>query len=553
MKRVGKNQSTPKKFRKQENSVTKVPNQGTPHHVQSHDSGTFSQGSDYIEPNQEAFAQAETERAAGAAGQDVEMASGAGGRGGSGGAAEPGGTGVNRILIGGNNGVDKSGHTFNRRIEVNTVNYANKYIPTVTMPEQHRIGSTYALLTSLAVINPNNLQYYMNEEEWLELPSTTWAKKCRITCTPLSYRTSFETASTAVGVANSQMPVNIEYAVGINKDIVHGMAPLVTTGMVPTNTQALSESDDNILWNPFINGVRTNQSPALRSYAYFPSNSNVVCSVDLSKYVTKENLITAKGHSVVEYEYNFKVSPLKSIRSPYGMYNGTYNKFPLMQQNEPLFMGDGTSIPDPQGWSSTNSASNVNFKFTNGIEKAQFMTMEAENTHVSDAMPMIYIGGQAVLASMPTVADPKFSDVYIQWAVDFTLEVEWNINYADLQLKLLPHFNPMYARLLQNKLNTMHVWDSAGHQLAFVGERFYNCNTTVTKLVPQPATATNETNKDTNKIKRVKRTLLPDFQLICNEDMPPETEDQVPKRPNKAKDYKGVLKENEGVFELYDI
>lgn len=553
MKRVGKKQSTPQKFRKQENSVTKVPNQGTPHHVQSHDSGVFSQGSDYVEPNQEAFAQAEAERSAGAVSQDVEMASGAGGRGGSGGVAEPGGTGVNRIKIGGSNGVDNSGHTFHRRIEINTINYANKFIPTNSMPEQHRIGATYALLTSLAVINPNNLQYFMNEEEWNELPSTTWAKRCRITCTPLSYRTSFETASTAVGVANSQMPVNIEYAVGINKDVVHGMAPLVTNGMVPTNTQALTELEDNQLWNPFINGIRTNQSPALRSYAYFPSNSNVICSVDLSKYVTKENLITAKGHPVIEYEYNYKVSPLKTIRSPFGIFNGTYNKFPLMQQNEPLFMGNGTSIPAQQGWSSMNTSSNVTFTFKNGIEKAQFMTMEAENTHTSDAVPMIYIGGQAVLASMPTVSDPQFSDVYIQWAIDFSLDVEWNINYADLQLKLLPHFNPMYARLLENKLNTMHVWDSAGHQLAFVGERFYNCNTTVAKLVPQTFVASNETNKENNKIKRVKKSLEPNFELVCNEDMPPETQDQLPKRQYKAKDYKPVLKENEGVLELFDM
>lgn len=520
-----------------------VPTQGSQHHVQSHDSGSFSQGSDYIHPNQEAAAQAEQQSAATGGSEDVEMASGSSGRGGSGGVAEPGGTGISRLLIGGSNGVNKGSHTFRRSFEVNTINFANAFVRTATLPVNHRIGNTYALLTPLAAINPNNLQLYMNDAEWAELPDSTWAKSCKITVTPLSYRTSFETASTNVGAANSQMPVNIAYAVGLNKYLVHGVAPLVTNKMVPSSTQSLTSLQDNTLWDKFVNGIRTLQSPALQSYAFFPSSFDNVFGQDLSKYVTKENLITAKGHKVIDYEYNFKVAPLKQIRSPFGMYNGPYNKFPLAQQTNPMFMASGTSAIDPPGYLANNS--NVTFKYFNGIEKAQYMTMEAENTHTSDAVPFIYIGGQAVLSSMPGAETPTFSDVYVQWKIDVELYVEWNINFSDMGLKLLPHFTPMYAAILKDKLTDMHTWDSAGHQFAFVGGRFYNCNSSAAKLeVKAP-------EKNAIEKKRTARSLLPEF-LECEEEMDNEIDSQpVTKLPRRA--YKGVLKENEGVHELFDI
>lgn len=533
----------PKKYTKQDNEVYKVPSQGTPHHVQSHDSGSFSQGSDYIPPNQEAFAQAEEQNSGGSLDTDVEMASGTTSRGGSGGVAEPGGTGISRLLIGGDNGVNKGKHTFNRSFEVNTINYANANIRTTVLPASHRMGNTFNLITPLAVINPNNLQLYCNQEEWDELPKTTWAKRCRISCTPLSYRTSFETASTNVGAANSQMPVNIEYAVGLNKYLVHGVAPITATNMVPTNTVAYSGADDSGLWGKFLNGIRTLQSPAMASYSYFPNNNEKLFATDLSKYVVKENLITAKGHKVIDYEYNFKVAPMKNIKSPYGLYNGTYNRFPLAQQTQPLLMSSITENPNNEGYLSTNSE--TIFTYNNGLEKAQFMTMEVENNHTSDVVPFIYFGGQAVLSSMPGADSPTFSNVYVQWKIDVSLDVEWNINFSDLTLKLLPHFTPMYARVLEGRLNTMHAWDSAGHQMAFVGGRFYNSNTTAVKVTP----ATRD-GKENEVKKRVVRQLLPDLE--CEESIS-DVDDSQPVTKMPRKPYKGVLKENEGVFELYDM
>lgn len=530
----------------------KVPNQGSKHHVQSHDSGAFSQESntqesDYIHPNQEAAAQAEQQGAASVGSEDVEMASGNSGHGGSAGVAEPGGTGISRLLIGGNNGVNKGSHTFKRSFEVNTINYANAFVSTTTLPETHRMGNSYALLTPLGVINPNNIQLYSNMEEWEQLPQSTWAKRCKISVTPLSYRTSFETASTNVGAANSQMPVNIQYAVGLNKYMVHGCAPFVTSNMVPSNTQALTSAQDNELWNKFTNGIRTLQSPAIMSYAYFPSGSGTLFSQDLSKYVTKENLITAKGHKVIDYEYNFKVAPLKQIKSPYGLYNSTYNKFPLAQQTDPLFMSSGTSAPNPPGYLATTGQPEVAFTYFNGIEKAQYMTMESENTHTSDAVPFIYIGGQAVLSSMPGATTATFSNVYIQWKIDVELDVEWNINYSELSLKLLPHFTPMYAHILVNKLNTMHAWDSAGHQFAFVGGRFYNSNSSAGKL----DLAKTDAKKNEVK-KRVARSLTTEF-LQCNESLDDDFEESQPVTKVPRGPYHGVLKKNEGIKQLFDL
>lgn len=524
----------------------KVPSQGSKHHVQSHDSGLFSQESntqesDYIPPNQEAAAQAGEQSVASSSSQDVEMASGSSGHGGSGGVAEPGGTGISRLLIGGHNGVNKGSHTFRRSYEVNTINYANAFVPTTSLPESHRIGNSYVLLTPMAAINPNNLEYYCHLTEWEQLPESTWAKRCKISCTPLSYRTSFETGSTNVGSANSQMPVNIQYAVGLNKYLVHGMAPLISKDMIPSNTQAFTSTEDKNLWNKFNNGIRTLQSPALVSYAYFPSSSNTVFSQDLSKYVTKENLITAKGHKVIDYEYNFKVAPLKLIKNPFGLYNTPHNKFPLAQQTDPMFMSGGTTNPDPSGYLATNS--DVKFTYYNGIEKAQFMTMEAENTHTSDAVPFIYIGGQAVLSSMPGSATATFSNVYVQWKVDVELDVEWNINYSDLSLRLLPHFTPMYARILQNKLTDMHAWDSAGHQMAFIGGRFYNANTSAGKL---------DTVKKNEVKKRVARSLTADF-LHCDESLDDDFEESQPVTKTSRGPYQGVLKKNEGIKQLFDL
>lgn len=458
--------------------------------------------------------------------------------------AEPGGTGISRILVSGKNGVNTTVFKFTRSFEVNTINYANTFLPSGTLPAAHRLRTDgHHLLTPLAVLNPNNLQLYMNAIEFDELPTTSYAAKCRIRVTPLSYRTSFETASTNVGAANSQMPVNIMYAVGLNKIFPHGMAPYVggLSDMKPTNTSSLSEADDNGLWTPFLNGIRSLQSPAMRSYAYFPNSSNTLLSSDLSKHVTKENLITAKGHTVIDYEYNFKVSPLKNIRNPVGMYTSLYQKLPLAQQHRPAYYNTGTAEPESGGYSATNTARS--FGYTNGIEKAQFMMMEAENSHTSDSVPFIYFGGQAVLSSVPGASSPTFSNVYTQWHIETELEVHSNINFADVELRLLPHFNPLLARILFSKMDTMHPWDSAGHQQVHISGRFYNSNSTAAVLL----TGAEKKAEKTNDIKRTRRNVTPD--LSCEETMPeedPVVTKQVDRRP-----YRRALFENEGVMDLF--
>lgn len=465
-------------------------------------------------------------------------------RGGSGGVAEPGGTGVSRIIIGGNNGPSKTSFLFRRSMEVNTVNYANKMVPSSSLPVSHNMGNEYALITSLGFVNANNLEQYMHGAEYNALPDSAWAKRCRVTARPLSYRTSFETASTNVGAANSQMPVNIIYAVGLNKYLVHGVAPITATDMVPTNTVAYTDAEDRQLWTQWSNGLNSLQSPAIMSYCYFPSGRNDLFSQDLSKYVKKENLITAKGHKVIDFEYNFKVAPLKKILNPQGLYNKTYNKVPLMQQIDPKLAKSDITAPSIPGLKAVDNQT-ATFSYYNGIEKAQFMTMEAENSHTSDCVPGIYIGGQGVLSSMPGVSPATFSKVYIQWELTFELEVVCNINYMDINLYLLPHFNPWVAKMVSTNLDKCHVYDSGGHQFAFINGRFYNTNKDTAIM-----TMAGEKPEKKNTINRAKRNILP--ELECEESIDDFDDSEPVKKVPRGK-YKGVLKENEGITDLFDM
>jgi hypothetical protein len=479
---------------------------------------------------------------------------------GSGGSStEPGGTGTARIRIK-SAGINKFSMTASRKFTVTTTNFANRYFAAGVMPQALRLSlQEQHLLMPLYVLNPNNLYMYMTPEEFDALPKYCWATKCRIKATCVNYRTNFETQSTRSTSVNSQQPVECQYAIGLNTYLTmgHGKPTLPQNSVVPSGISLDSFEGSAINTVRMNEGIRTLQEPPLAYAAYFLSGQN------LDKYVTRENMIQCKGQPLVNYEYNFKVSPLKTIRNPWSVVTPTSAPTNIMGQITPMTISQ-TGVNGLNGFT---TQANVNFLYSAGIEKCKVLCMETENSHTTGDVPMIYIGGPAILSSMPGASNATFGNCFLTWVIETELHIECNINLMD-KFGLIPGMQPMfYDRLSQvNLASGYHNNSTSGHQ--FVNIAGYAKNAHAEAVAKEFSPVITDLDKkclnlshDLRQVKRkiedslkVQKKLHENWQTVLDDI---EAKERAEARKNQSKretrDYQPTLAPEEGVLELFDI
>lgn len=465
---------------------------------------------------------------------------------------EPGGTGANRVIMKGR-GASKFSVNYHRHFTVTTKSNANATLPLASVAASLNISAQNNLVTPLCPINPNLLMWYMTESEFNLLPAYSFAKKCRIVVRPLNYRSNYETLATNSLNVNSQQPIDILYNVGMNTfmNMSHVKPVFSETEQmkilsVTTETHAEAEANTSLIEK----GRMHLQEPYLAYRAMVPENTY------LDKYVFRENLIQVKGHPVIDYEYNFKVSPLVRAVNPFvQVTNTTTAAIAAGQINPKTISKSGVGVSDGVYW---NNGTNVQFRYHTGIEKAGYMSMQSENNHNTNTVPMIYIGGAAVPSSLPGSTSPTFANCFLTWSIETFLEIECNINIINNNL-LLPGLQPQYIHLISSSaLETgRHVYSYNGNIMNFFGGYMYNRLTA--------PTSDNKEEDLSKKIKNVNKELetLDTVLTEIHADIPKRKERlQKSKRAKrKAPDdddgdfiYKlAVLEKHEGVKDLFDI
>lgn len=483
--------------------------------------------------------------------------------GGGSASSEPGGTGINRIIMRGR-GATKFSLSYHRHFTVSTISNANAILSQSSVPSELQIANGNHLVTPLCPINPNQLFWYMTESEFNLLPAYSFAKKCRIKVTPLNYRTNFETNATNSISVNSQQPIDILYNVGLNtfinmahvKPTFNAATPMVVSAV---NSETHPQSQANI--NLIEQGRMRLQEPYLAYRAMFAENTY------LDKYVNRENLIQVKGHPVIDYEYNFKVSPIKKALNPWTACPNTRLSYVTGQVRPQTFSKLGVGTANSTFF---ENDTNVQFEYFTGIEKCTYMSMQTENNHNANAVPMIYIGGPAVPSSLPGATSPTFANCFLTWSIETYLEIDCNINILS-STNLLPGLQPQYLNHLSMSVlqNGRHNVSYSGNIFTFIAGYMSNAMNLASledqkKLIPE----SEEIEELKNKIDVIDGVVVQyhkDFALrkarFIQAQKDQEAEQQKQKKAKRSApddeepfDYKlAVLRDNEGVKELFDL
>nr|QCE20586.1 structural protein [Melipona quadrifasciata densovirus] len=350
-------------------------------------------------------------------------------------------------------------HTF--QVQTPTVQYKSFNFGEADQP--FGIATNTGLLsTPLCTLDPDNLAIYMTQAEYYSIPPHSWAAHCHIKVTPLGYRAPFVTNETIAQFANSQTIVQCVSGVGLNKVMNGVLAPYTFDATDPTNVtgidvaknlptaEAYSEraiATEPIWWNCFWTPL-----------CYKDENNKQHWPM-LAKYYDVQNVNDCKGTPVINYEYNFKVSPLKwdtnfdqfqSINQPIpeGNNNISYSWRNVSNPNDNKKRG-ATAYTATGQTMGVELKDDPNFDYNTCIEKSFFMTVNCGNSVTPDAPPLLHFGTMP-LSTSTQMNEYKYAPLICIWEIETNLTVHYSMDYLlnDRYLLIPQAWDPIYDRYI---------------------------------------------------------------------------------------------------------
>nr|QVW56847.1 MAG: VP1 [Tarsiger cyanurus ambidensovirus] len=295
------------------------------------------------------------------------------------------------------------------------------------------------MTTPLAVINPNNIKWYLTPVEWDQLPAWTVAKSCSFKVTPLGYRLPFATNEASSSFANSQTLVQIGHSIGINNrmNMAEGAytadpadLTLPTAMATPTDLDLMLYGLDGSI------GCNVGIPRHLNNYTVtiLPLGE---ATPNLLQMYSIQNVNDCKGTPIINYSYDFKMGLLKKAPQSGTVTAGNLQqyamesacKLPMHMNNQYYFSRtqDGaTTRANVNYFGTYGTVAALNNQFTKNapIEKAPMMGRQMTSVNNTEHPSLIHFGVLPVQSNAALSPTPVFANVVVQWQVECELTVE---------------------------------------------------------------------------------------------------------------------------------
>lgn len=298
------------------------------------------------------------------------------------------------------------------------------------------------LTTPLSVIDPNALPWFLSEVEYANLPVGATAKHCHIRVTPLGYRLPFATNEATSTYANSQTLVQIAKAIGLNNSM-NGLVGGYEADPADLSTVTSQKISNMATLTSMLYGDVANS--AIGANMGIPRHNNYYFSVltnkanntpNLMPYLEISNVNDNKGLPFIDYRYEYKEAMLKLPSN--SQFGPVQNGGGIWEGKNPQTwgkrVGGTTSRADNDNrllelYGNTSISAAPQFAYNSVIEKAPYMSRYYNKTNSPRYPPLISFGVMPVQSNAALSSTVSFADVVIQWQVETTLLIEYQLNF----------------------------------------------------------------------------------------------------------------------------
>lgn len=350
------------------------------------------------------------------------------------------------------------------------------------------VQSNY-LSTPLAVIDPNDVLYYMSLTEFRQLSSRitanyVWATHAEISVTPLGYRLPFATNEAASSFANSQTLVQIATGVGMERHFPTLINGYTNSDANPTNVESYNNKWDpkQMIWgNGYADiGACVGIPRHHNRYATFVFGikadvvGNAAGGIEhprLLQYMDISNVNDVKGGPVINYKYDFKSAAL-SMPTRIDIYGATRNEryMGMHRGPTPVNLNGRTISIDQDQISSNNYVTDVAWDDHRlPLEKAPYMSHFPTQDLSPKVPPLIYFGCLPIQSNAPLTSTATFSPGVVAWKITCKLHVRGSFKNTGNGIPSMMALDPVVNTRLLGHLN----YD---HRLFYAGERVIRPN-----------------------------------------------------------------------------
>lgn len=351
---------------------------------------------------------------------------------------------------------------FHKSIKIYTGGYqfkgfqANQFFQTGTRGLPTHIGAADRLLiTPLAMIDPNNLHWFLSPAEFAALPKWCRMVSSHVKVTPDGYKLPFQTNEANASFANSQTIVYIQTAIGLeehyllfNGQYTSAASDLtLVTGLVSTGT-APNIDLEGIDISQIIYGSTQESQPLgcnigiqrhLNNYMVIVStpDNNAGYSPNLIDNSLVQNINDCKGSPVCEIENHYENGLLKLGGANSEVYNALASGviLPLGNKsnnahgvNQVSSLTAGSAPIQTRTAGISNSVQEGFFGYNFPIEKNVFFTRQY-NQMTDSKLPVCgYFGVQPVQSNAVLAATPTFSNVSAIWTIQTECDIVCEAN-----------------------------------------------------------------------------------------------------------------------------
>lgn len=304
------------------------------------------------------------------------------------------------------------------------------------------------LSTPLCTIDPNQLMWFLSEQEYKNLPLYSFAKSCKIRITPLGYRLPFETNSSSAGFANSQVIVQCCKAIGLNhkfEGYTSGYSSDATDPTKPTgNLNTLSLRGTLYGQSSVITNIGCNVGiPRHINWYYNIWNLGRIYddsttgtyggTPNLLKAMEIMNVNDVRGQPIIDFTYKYKCAPLRmgiSSTTETYMYQAGGSRrttFKAWKPHQTISNEKDVSNVVIDGQPIEGGSEAVwQPEYTTIVEKAAFLVVDPTHGRQSDVTPpLVHFGCMPIQSNPPLISPATFASGAIQWEVHTEMDIEF--------------------------------------------------------------------------------------------------------------------------------